>query len=270
MPEGICKLCGQKAILQQSHLLPSAAYRLLRGSVPGSEDPILGHWGDDGTVLLQTSKQIQDFVFCWDCEQRFNAGGENWVLTQLASGPASPLFDAVSGLLPIYNEPDFRIYSTAGLSEFDTGQITHFALGVFFKAAVHRWTVERRKLRLQFGRYLEPVRKYLLGTDGFPERTTLMFCLFPPSDLPKAISVPYRWNVNDCHTYAFCVVGLEFVLSLGKQIPDWHRNCCFVTAPNRPVIVTDHSQKQMRSRSIQIVQSGNVKGKLINKFSRKN
>jgi len=170
--------------------------------------------------------------------------------------------------VPIYNQPDFRIYSTDGLGEFDTEQIAHFGLGVFFKAAVHSWTVGRRKRQLHFGPYLEPIRKYLIGSNDFPERTTLMFCLFPPAELPKALSVPYQWNVHECHTYAFCVVGLEFVLSLGKQIPDWHRKYCFVKGANRPVIITDHSQQHMQTRSIQMMQDGDVKGKLARKISK--
>jgi hypothetical protein len=155
MPGGTCKLCRVYAVLQQSHLLPSAAYRWLRSTTPGNEDPIMGHWGEDGRAMLQISKQIQDCVFCADCEHRFNVSGENWVLTRLATGSGSPLFDVISGQVPIYNQPDFRIYSTDGLGEFNTDQIAHFGLGVFFKAAEHSWTVGRRKRQLHFGPYLD-------------------------------------------------------------------------------------------------------------------
>jgi hypothetical protein len=263
---GTCKLCGDAdVVLQQSHLLPAAAYYLLRGSKDGDTDPILGQWTGETGALVQTSKEVQDYVFCAKCEHLFNVGGEEWISTQLAEGPASPLFYALSPP-PLYSEPNgsFAIYATANIPEFDRKEIIHFAMGVLFKAGVHPWPVGKQKRKLYFGKYLEPIRQFVLGTGGFPPATTLAFSLFPPIEGPKTMSIPYEWKGDRCHTYSFSVCGLEFVLSLGRGIPDWLRRTCFVSDPRRPVLVTSHTLQLMMNNSMRVIEKGGVKGKLRN------
>ena len=150
------------------------------------------------------------------------------------------------------------------IPEFDAKEITHFGLGVFFKAATHRWRVGKQFRQLDFGPYLEPIGQFLMGKAESPKNINLIFALFPPAEVPKTISLPYEWKKSSCHTYSFSVVGLEFVLSLGKQIPEWQSQISF-HAPHRPVIVTDHTQQLMKSRFAQIIQRGGRKGKLKQK-----
>jgi hypothetical protein len=85
---GICKLCLRNKDLQDSHLLPAAAYARLRGTTPGEENPIFvsSPRGVEEAVMLQKSKQVQDYVLCWDCEQLLCNRGEDWVLERLAVG----------------------------------------------------------------------------------------------------------------------------------------------------------------------------------------
>ena len=41
--------------------------------------------------IVQTSKQVDDYVLCRDCEQLLRVRGGDWVLQRLAVGDASPL-----------------------------------------------------------------------------------------------------------------------------------------------------------------------------------
>ena len=61
-----CGITSNEADLQRSHCLCKALYR------PSSADgelPILA----SPDLIIQDQKQIADYVFCCDCEQRFSA-----------------------------------------------------------------------------------------------------------------------------------------------------------------------------------------------------
>jgi hypothetical protein len=84
MKTGTCKLClTPEAELHDSHFLPRSFYALFRD---GKNEPI--RFSPES--VYPTSKQIKDFVFCGDCEERFNRDGENWVrpLLPTVSGPS--------------------------------------------------------------------------------------------------------------------------------------------------------------------------------------
>jgi hypothetical protein len=268
MLRGICKLCLDEKELQQSHLLPAGAYARLRGAQPGEEHPVLvsSPKGVEEAVMLQTSKQVQDYVLCSGCEQLLCNRGEDWILERLAVGLASPLYYAIGGLEPIIDETDFKTYSVVGNPEFDVERITHFALGVFFKMAAYEWTIGKHKRQFQFGPYLGSIRSYLLGHGPFPANCALMLCIHPPTDAPKRIALPYEWKIEGSRAYAFILIGLEFVLSLGKQIPQWHRELCFVNGANRFVIVANVTEQRMNETARAIIQAGLVKGKLAKKL----
>jgi hypothetical protein len=264
MPIGLCKLCLLSKPLQDSHLIPAAAFAHLRDPATG-KNPAFVHWNLDRQKhkMIEISHQIHDYVLCFDCEQLLNTGGEQWVLERLAVGYASPLYYALQGLEPIYREPGLDVFSTIGNPEFDVEKIVHFALGVFYKAAVHHWRVDKnRKRKLEFGPHEEPLRLFALGQGPFPAFCALTFCLLPPTNSPKRIYSPMQWMRGDCRTYSFSVVGLEFWLSLGKRIPEEFRNLCFATKPHRPVVVNGHTDSIMDERAEEVKRSGGAKGKL--------
>jgi hypothetical protein len=265
---GTCKLCLNEGDLQDSHLIPAAAYARLRGTAPGEEAPIFvsSPKGVEEAVMLQTSKQVQDYVLCSGCEQLLCKRGEDWVLERLAVGVASPLFYALGGLDAIVDEPDFKTYSVVGNPEFDVQKIAHFSLGVFFKAGVHLWNIGKKRKKLEYGPYLGTLRDYLLARAEFPRNCTLMFCVHPPTTGPRRISMPYEWVRGACRTYSFMTVGLEFCMSLGKQIPQWHRNLCFVTGRDRIVIVANVTEKYANDAVEKIAARGQAKGKLAKRL----
>ena len=63
MPIGKCKLCLQTKELQYSHLLPSSLYEKSRWDKATNPNPALL----SAKGMVQTSKQIRDYVLCRDC-----------------------------------------------------------------------------------------------------------------------------------------------------------------------------------------------------------
>ena len=71
---GTCKLCRLSRELKDSHMLPSAAYKLIQGTT--NDPPII----INGELAIHTNQQIKAHMLCADCEERFSKNGESWVL----------------------------------------------------------------------------------------------------------------------------------------------------------------------------------------------
>jgi hypothetical protein len=267
MPVDVCKLCLQRKSLQLSHLIPAAVYARL---IPAPNvNPVLANF--DPTTqqynMVATSQQIQDYVFCWDCEQLFREKGEDWILRHVASDKGSPLFDLLSAQTPvgIFHSPDeLRIYATRDLPEFDKEKIVHFAMGIFFKAGVHRWRVGRHLKGISLGKYLEEIRKYLLGERDFPKYCALWFCVIPPTKNNNSFLVPGESPKGVCHKFMFSMLGLQFILGIGKEIPSDMRDWCFVRSSSQFVVTSEEISTSILRAGERVFASGRVYGKLRN------
>jgi len=91
-------LCLQVRDLQNSHLMPASLYKKSR--TQGGRNPNLMQVTDPGSV--QASRQLRNFVLCWDCEQLFSKSGENYAMTQVfdCSGNRFPLLNALRAATP--------------------------------------------------------------------------------------------------------------------------------------------------------------------------
>jgi hypothetical protein len=78
MKRGTCKLCLNEDDLQRSHYHGKAFYRL---SVADGELPIL----ISPHLIIRNQKQIEDYLLCWSCEQRFTKMGEDYVMRMVDS-----------------------------------------------------------------------------------------------------------------------------------------------------------------------------------------
>jgi len=62
------------------------------------------------------------------------------------------------------------------------------------------------------------------------------------------------------------MIGLEFSMSLGRQIPQWHRDLCFVTGRDRIVIVANVTEQYANDTVGKIAARGQAKGKLAKRL----
>jgi hypothetical protein len=77
MPTGRCHLCLETRELRDSHFIPAAFYKLLRAPGEKNPNPVVVN----RNTQKQTSQQYRGHLLCAICEDRFNKGGEKWVLT---------------------------------------------------------------------------------------------------------------------------------------------------------------------------------------------
>src|SRR5664280_2328887 len=127
-PLGFCALCLNERELQESHLLPKSLYRYVRPKTQGNTSPVV--------VSLDrawnTDKQITKHLLCFDCEQRFSQGGENWTLRQMFRGEKSfRLLSMLDACTPVAKQPEYTIYALGDLAEVRVQDLTYFALSVF-------------------------------------------------------------------------------------------------------------------------------------------
>jgi hypothetical protein len=235
MPKGKCKLCLEEKPLVESHLIPQAVYDLCR--TPDSE-PVLV----TSTVVMQTSRQMQDYLLCKDCEGQLNRDGENWVLPKLATiAETFPFHDILQKVPPEFTKPDLVAYAVVKNPEIAVDKLAHFALGVFWKASVHSWQGREGDPRIELGPYGEKMRAFLRGESPFPGNMALLVWVMPPPVNMISIVPPFGGAGSGFRTFGFYVPGILFALCAGKRISQEVRRSCFCANPGRPVVVKDVS-----------------------------
>lgn len=234
MEVGTCKFCLEpNKPLVESHLAPAALYDLC--SV-GGEFVIL-----TAEVVTFNGRQLMHSLLCKECDGFFSTNGENWTLPLLATLDGRfPFFDLLQKVPPDLVDSDLMGYAVSRNPEIDVQKLTHFALGVFWKASVHPWSGRQTESWIRLGPYGEEIRKFLRGEESFPKYAGLTVGVMPPPVKQISFCQPYRGSVSEFHNFIFHVPGITFVLSVGKRIGD-AKNNCFYSNPFHPIVVADTS-----------------------------
>jgi hypothetical protein len=228
--QGVCKLCLKNKELVRSHLLPRALWEYCRKD---DHKPIM--ITDD--VLLATDRQIQYPLLCVECEDVLNDGGEGWMLDKLATYEKTfPLYDLLAKAPPVSTLPEALIYFAANSPDIDVKKIVHFAMGIYWKAAVHSWRGGEIDPKIELGKYSEPLRTWLLGKTAFPGHMYLSVFITPPELAQISMFPPYEavrqegWRVH----YLY-VPGLLFMLNVGKTVDESRKWICTWNNPGHPI-----------------------------------
>jgi hypothetical protein len=234
MPIGTCPMClGNNKQLASSHLMPAGLY-----DTCASEDsnPIKV----SAEIVMETSRQTQDYLLCLGtggCEEELNKGGEAWTLPMLMKKDRSfPLYD----LLKSRNEfadAEEKVFFASKIPEIDVKKLTHFAMGIFWKASVHSWKREKGKPRINLGRFSDAIRRYLLGETGFPSGLALSVSVVEPGKAMISFSDPVTGA--DRHSHFVYVPGVFFGLMVDRAITEEIRVGCFATNVHHPILVMD-------------------------------
>jgi hypothetical protein len=235
MPISKCRMCLKRKQLVSSHLLPGALYKFVE---PPDGAPIFF----SSEVVLASSRQLQYPLLCLDCERVLNSNGENWFIPQLARTDGEfPFFDLLTKNPPVVTDAESRCYAAAQNPEIQTARVVHFAMGIFWKAAIHSWRGASDEPLIDLGIHVEPIRKYLVGEGNLPADTVLMVGILPKPVKHIALYQPYQGSSETKNNFLFYVPGVEFSLLLGQQVTSEQRTVCFSANPNKPVVVVDFS-----------------------------
>lgn len=231
MANGKCALCLLIRDLQISHLMPASLYKKTRTPSATNPNPTL----ITRRSRVQTSRQIKDALLCTNCEGLFSRNGENYVMTLVAQqGGAFPLLNMLRAVPATKTAADFDWYDKTTIPRIDREKLGYFALSVFWRASVHIW--ERRDeepISIDLGPYEEELRQYLLGQTGFPANVTLHVVVCTDALSQDMFYAPSRGRKKDDTTYTFQARGLNFLMTVGKRIPDSIRHSCTLTGPDQ-------------------------------------
>jgi hypothetical protein len=238
--------------LQDSHFIPRAMYKYLRTTSEKNPNPL----GFARTGRATTSKQVKDYLLCAKCEDLFNKNGESGILKWVWNGKRFPLGDRLSVAVPLFpGWSDTRSFSGAAIG-VDTEKLAYFALSVIWRAAVHEWEIPfgGKTALLNLGAVEEPIRKYLLGTTGFPTEAVVVTtaCTDPLSIQSFSIPSQVRGYPGTC--FAILALGIYFRVLIGSDIPTTSREICCAMSKERRIFQRDCSQKTSKSLS-QIIAS---------------
>jgi hypothetical protein len=250
---GKCPLCvtdGKE--LQVSHLTSKSIYKLCRAQSAKNPNPVVVGNG----VAFQSSMQITGYLLCRECEQLLNRGGESWTVPKLAEYRGSfPLYQLLQSGPAEFVERDLVAYATIRNPEFRADYLTHFAMGIFWKAAVHHWNRGDETLIRISPAYREALRKYLRHEAGFPKFMALAVIMLPPAKAFSSIDAPRELSGLESRAYRLYVPGIQFTLAVGRGIPPHMVACCIGSNPGRPIVVSDISESASRQMRMALAQA---------------
>ena len=245
MPLGKCKLClREDQDLQDSHLMPQGMYKRVRSEDSDNPHPIL----IDKSGSRPCADQITDFVFCKECESRFDRNGENYALRMAALRGRFRLQEELEAVTPAFEKMDFRGYTAAQTPGIKRDELAYFALSVYWRASVHSWpslTEGGEPIRIALGKENnEALRRYLLQETGIPKNLSLFFVACTDKLSQGSFHMPKETRrENFVWNYGFTACGYIFNLVVAKRIPDGMVNICFLHSPNRWIFMRDAEEK---------------------------
>ena len=236
MPEGTCKLCLKTRILQDSHFMPKSSFKRLRDPKSQNPNPIVV----TPKKTTKTSKQMKDYLLCAECEDRFNSGGESWMLKMIGHGKRFPLRDRLSVAIPEFKGDEAVQYS--GLKTgIETDKLGYFALSVLWRGAVHEWKgpLGDKSSRLDLGAAEEPIRGYLLGETGFPSDVAVIVNICTDRTTREILLQPFPSDGQYGRAFEMVFLGVHFFIVVGPGMNPVVRDMCCVTSKVNRLFVRD-------------------------------
>lgn len=227
-PTRQCALCQNERLLCDSHFLPRALYRYLRGKRGIDLNPNPAFINDHFDIQLPS--QASDYLLCEECEARFRTNGEAWVLAHCYRGKRSFLLHDLVTKLPLIGRMErFAAYDTAVAGRLDTTKLAYFAASMFWRSAVHRWKLGPVRLfSIRLGKYEEDFRNYLLRNSDFPANAVLSVTVAESKECLPVALFPVSVNDGRYHHHWFRIPGIAFHLYVGNSLDESLRHGCTV------------------------------------------
>lgn len=219
---GECRLCRKTRILHNSHFMPRSLYKLLRDSARKNPNPIFMNKAKTGT----TSKQVTDYVFCTECEDRFGKR-ESYMTSLLGHGSRFPLENRMKIALPFKTHAKSAEYLADSLG-VEADKIACFALSLLWRAAIHQWDdpFGGKSQEIDLGEAKEPIRDYILDKGAFPVNVAVIVHVCADKLSREAIVFPCLGSDSET-IFEVLTAGIHFFVPIGASInPDRRAMCC--------------------------------------------
>ena len=214
-PRARCPLCQSTETLVDSHLMPAALYKAMREEDGGDPNPVVTA---KGSKSHQTSRQVSNYVLCASCDGSLSENGEKYALSQMLQADGSfPLQGSLKKMRPSVADAKAGLFEIGDSGDINAAQFSHFAAGVFWKAAVHEWSRPgsgRMKLDLK-EELADGLRLYLRGESEWPDSAVLHMFVAGEVAPPCVMFFPKQYANDPIQHCSFYVPGIEFHLQVG-------------------------------------------------------
>jgi hypothetical protein len=242
--EGNCKLCEQFGRLQRSHFLCAGIYRRLVPDKSAIRHPVLV---TPQTAML-TSVQMKDYVFCAECERRFDQGGEDYVLRQMRDNADFPLLERLNVSPPVDFSTKEGTYAGKALG-IDMKKFGYFALSMVWRSTVHKWLSIRghKPDSVELGTLREPIRLFLLDRAPFPQDVTVLVTACTDTYSQHAVYAPTKVLGSPTPGISFLACGIHFLIWMGTPNPVAISEFCCYRSERGYVFTSDASSRTIRA-----------------------
>lgn len=238
MPGGVCKLCLKPSDLQDSHLIGRAIYAM-------SRDKLYSPVVMTPKLATHTSRQVHDFVFCKECEDRFNKGGEGYVSGMVCNGSSFPLLDRIRLALPGKRMENQGVQYSGKALGINTDKLAYYAVSIVWRAAVHRWnTLDRQKTSVEMtDERLKQLRLFLMGHIGFPADIGVLVVVCVDMESQGFSFTPTKMHDEKLTSYAMLINGIYFqvMMDIAPRFP-FHEVCC-IHSPGNVIFVGNRAEE---------------------------
>jgi len=198
---------------------------------------------------MHTDRQMQTYLLCSECEDILNKGGETWTIPKLATMKKKfPLYDALLKGPVIELDESGGVYSATENRHIDIEKLSHFAMGIFWKASIHSWKGDEGKPLIDLGIHSEAIRLWLRAEEKFPHNLCLSIMLSKPGRALVAVTGPVETVESSGRNFLLYVPGIVFTLNSGEALDLDMRRTCFLTDAAHPVLISDESNEMLWQR----------------------
>lgn len=100
-----------------------------------------------------------------------------------------------------------------------------------------------KTVKLELGKWEERLRRYLAGDDPFPTDVCVWAMLATDQDSQRSCNFPSPSTKSG--VFGVSALGISFKVWLGN-VPLDIKQCCCVTAPNRPIYISNRQHEQSK------------------------
>jgi hypothetical protein len=222
---GQCRLCLNQAELQDSHFIPQAAYKRLRGEGKNPHPFV-----NDGRKAIQTAAQTRAHLLCHDCEQRLCKQGEDAFFRYCYHEPGKfKLLNVLREQKPMVENERWAAYVVPDSENSVVEQIGYLGLSILWKSAAHSWKDRGGTLPsiILGSQYQEQVRQYLFGGGPFLEHGAMVVEVSDENNrLISVVGTPTTFKHPTNHLHLIDLCGIRFNLLVGSRIPPQLKNLC--------------------------------------------
>jgi hypothetical protein len=242
---GHCRLCLKQGPLRDSHFIPQAAYKRVRGEGRNTHPLVIQ---TDGVV--QTSVQMRAHLLCHDCEQLLSKNGENTFFRNCYWKPGEfRLLEILRRQEALFEDDQFSTYVVPEFENSAAEQIGYMGLSVLWKSAAHSWKDREGALSISLGSpYQEQVRRFLLKEGPFLAHGAMVVEVSDENNrMIAVIGSPATLKLATHYMHSIDICGIRFKLFMGSRMPSHMKQLCVFKAGRKVLLLAKKQEAAMAS-----------------------